>query len=130
MDVFVGVRSPNPYGREDLEETPKQKPPTKSTKSRFYQTHVIYFFAKKSLTFFRVLRYTYMCMVAKPKNTTATEQSTHIIGELRLKMHANTTLQKVNVPKVSTHLCTNWSRGNTLWTRVFAGFAIHPPHIF
>ncbi len=34
MDIFVGVRLPNPYGREDLA-------PTRSPTSCFYQTHVI-----------------------------------------------------------------------------------------
>ncbi len=33
MDIFVGVRLPNPYGREDLA-------PTRSPTSCFYQTHV------------------------------------------------------------------------------------------
>ena len=35
MDIFIGVRLPNPYGREDLA-------PTRSPTSCFYQTHVKY----------------------------------------------------------------------------------------
>ena len=37
MDIFIGFRLPNPYGREDLA-------PTRSPTSCFYQTHVTILF--------------------------------------------------------------------------------------
>ena len=42
-------------------------------------------------------------------------------------MRPNTTPEKINVPKVSTHLHASLSEGYTLWTCMLAKFAIHPP---
>ena len=41
-----------------------------------------------------------------------------------MKVHANTTPQKVDVLEASTHLCASLSRVDTLWIRRSTGFAL------